>query len=214
MSRPGIPSETRPEHTFELTGGALCLDFVNTLEDRPLCRLEHLFHYSDLLSWSLQAGVVSGSAAKRLARRSKQRVSAARQLFLDAIALRECLFRIFSKLAAGGGATAADLSTLNRWLVESSAHLQLIESGPGFNWDWIESKASLQRPLWPVARSAADLLTSDEAARVRECAAESCSWLFVDCCRTQKRRWCDMKTCGNRNKAKLYYQRHRKRSKN
>ena len=63
-------------------------------------------------------------------------------------------------------------------------------------------------------RSAADLLTSDEAARVRECAAESCSWLFVDRSRTRRRRWCDMKTCGNRNKAKLYYQRHRKRSKN
>lgn len=64
--------------------------------------------------------------------------------------------------------------------------------------------------LWPVARSAAELLTSPDAQRVRECALRSCSWLFVDRSRNRRRRWCDMKTCGNRAKARRHYRRKQK----
>jgi predicted RNA-binding Zn ribbon-like protein len=63
--------------------------------------------------------------------------------------------------------------------------------------------------LWPVVRSAADLLTSERVVRVRECAAEDCAWLFVDTSRGPRRKWCDMSTCGNRAKARRYYARHR-----
>jgi predicted RNA-binding Zn ribbon-like protein len=61
--------------------------------------------------------------------------------------------------------------------------------------------------LWPVARSAADLLTSQEQSRVRECAASDCGWLFLDLSRNRSRRWCDMETCGNRTKARRHYAR-------
>jgi predicted RNA-binding Zn ribbon-like protein len=60
-----------------------------------------------------------------------------------------------------------------------------------------------------VARAAADLLVSPERALVRECASGTCSWLFVDRSRTHQRRWCSMKTCGNRAKARRFYTRRR-----
>jgi predicted RNA-binding Zn ribbon-like protein len=61
--------------------------------------------------------------------------------------------------------------------------------------------------LWPVARSASELLTSDDLAYVRGCASETCAWLFLDKTKNHGRRWCEMKTCGNRDKARRYYQR-------
>jgi predicted RNA-binding Zn ribbon-like protein len=54
------------------------------------------------------------------------------------------------------------------------------------------------------------LLTSEELVLVRECAAEDCGWLFLDKTKNHRRRWCDMKTCGNRDKARRYYERMRK----
>ena len=62
----------------------------------------------------------------------------------------------------------------------------------------------LARPLWPLALSAGDLLTSADRERVKECAADNCSWLFLDMSRNRSRRWCDMAVCGNRAKARRF----------
>ena len=59
--------------------------------------------------------------------------------------------------------------------------------------------------LAPVLRAAADLLTSSDLARVRECDSESCFWLFLDTSKSGTRRWCDMKVCGNREKARRHH---------
>src|ERR671930_579256 len=62
--------------------------------------------------------------------------------------------------------------------------------------------------LAPVVWSAAELLTSGPLERVRECPGDdTCGWLFLDTSRNGSRRWCDMRTCGNRAKARRYYRR-------
>ena len=55
-----------------------------------------------------------------------------------------------------------------------------------------------------LARAAANLVGSDSLGRVRACAAEDCRWWFIDDTRNHSRRWCDMKTCGNRAKLRRY----------
>ena len=75
-------------------------------------------------------------------------------------------------------------------------------------WAWNDSDAPTS-PLWPVLRSAADLLTSDELRLLRECAAETCTWLFLDRSRNHSRRWCAMQVCGHRAKARRHYRRKR-----
>ena len=62
-------------------------------------------------------------------------------------------------------------------------------------------------PLLASAGSAADLLTSADRPRVRQCSGQDCGWLFLD--RTGRRRWCLMATCGNRAKARRYAERRR-----
>ena len=56
---------------------------------------------------------------------------------------------------------------------------------------------------------AAGLLTDAELQRVRQCAGDPCGWLFYDTSRNRRRRWCTMEGCGNRAKARRYYQRRR-----
>jgi predicted RNA-binding Zn ribbon-like protein len=67
----------------------------------------------------------------------------------------------------------------------------------GFVWDWGET-VDLDRPLWAVARSAAELLASADLDRVRRCPGEGCGWLFLDTTRNRSRRWCETAGCGNR----------------
>jgi predicted RNA-binding Zn ribbon-like protein len=67
----------------------------------------------------------------------------------------------------------------------------------------------LHRLLWPIAESAAELLTSQEVSSIRLCEAPDCDWLFLDNSRNRSRRWCDMKICGNREKARRHYRRSR-----
>ena len=198
------------EHVFELTGGLLCLDFTNTVGDRPGCRNDHLHGYGDLLSWARQALAIPGEEIEQLALHASRKKGKAEEVFSRAVCLRESLYRIFSRVAVGARPPERDLAVLNSWLAGSLTYLRIEASEDSFVWSWSGSQTTLERVLWPVVRSAADLLTSQDLAQIRECASEVCSWLFVDRSRTHRRRWCDMKTCGNRAKARRYYQRKRK----
>jgi predicted RNA-binding Zn ribbon-like protein len=199
------------EHTFEMSGGALCLDFANTVGDRPSSTNEYLTGYIDLLAWGRQAGVVDIAQAGRLERRAERHKGEAIQVFDEAIALRECVYRIFSALAAGSRPAVRDLTALNGFLTSVFPHRAVVEGEDGFEWKWSGPPGALDRMLWPVLQSAAELLTSDEIHQVRECNSDRCTWLFVDRSRTHRRRWCDMKTCGNRAKARRHYQRTKKK---
>ena len=131
------------------------------------------------------------------------------RVFSRAIALRECLYRIFQSLAAGRAPARQDLITLNDALASVMSQARVEARGRDFVWGWADGDASLDRLLWPVVRAAAELLVSPDRARVRECASDACSWLFIDRSPTQRRRWCSMKTCGNRDKVRRFYERNR-----
>jgi predicted RNA-binding Zn ribbon-like protein len=198
--------------TFELTGGALCLDFVNTLNHRNQAGREQelLPSYAHLLAWCRQARALPSPEAARLARLARmgsRRAAAALRL---AIRLREALYRIFSAAAAGRLPADADLRLLNAMAAEALSRQWIVHRDRGFVWEWRQAGSDLRRPLWPVVRSAVELLTSDERRGVRECASPTCSWLFLDHSRNHSRRWCDMKVCGNRAKARRFYRRARR----
>jgi len=192
---------------FELTGGSLCLDFANTLGDRPRSSNEHLGDYGDLIRFSRQAGVLSAADLDEIERMAEEHPRSARATFKRAIDLREILYRIFSSLARRETPEAEDIQSLNSVLHKALRRLELQVQAGALQWAWDETAPSLDRPIWLIVRSAANLLTSEEAISTRECASETCSWLFVDRSRTRRRRWCDMSTCGNRAKARRHYQR-------
>jgi predicted RNA-binding Zn ribbon-like protein len=196
--------------SFDLSGGALCLDFTNTWSDRGRPETEKLCRYHDLLGFAQQAGLLTSAEETRLAGRAERHPRAAAAALALGRDLREDLYRILSAIAASRAPAAADLARLNAALPEALSHLRLERRGTGLAWTWAAldaPEAPLDAPLWPILRSAAELLTSEERRQVRECAGGACTWLFLDRSRNRSRRWCSMETCGNRAKAKRHYHR-------
>lgn len=195
---------------FELSGGAACLDFANTADARPTpSPQERLASYSDLLSWSEQSSLLTAEQCRALEREAGRHPRLAESALTRGRQLREALFRLFSAVARGRAITAADLATVNASLADALAHRRLAWSGTRAEWVWADDQPGLDRPLWPVVASAAELLASPRLERVRECAAPTCAWLFLDHSRNRSRRWCDMTVCGNREKVSRHRQRAR-----
>jgi len=195
---------------FELTGGRLCLDFTNTVEDRPSDHPHELFNnYSDLVTWSSQAQVLSDQEAQQLLAGAERQPGEASSVLAQAIAVREAIYRIFKAVAQDEMPESDDLVSLSTAIAEAMIHALIVPTAGGFTWEWVDTEVNLDRMLWPVVRSAEDLLISDELDAVRVCASDTCNWLFMDTSKNHSRRWCDMKSCGNRAKARRYYSRKR-----
>ncbi len=191
---------------FEFTGGRLCLDFTNTVEDRPSDDPRELFNsYYDLLSWSKQAHLLTDQEVERLLDEALQRPSDASSVLKRATELRETIYRIFKSVAEDASPEDDALDSLNGAIADAMAHTRIVPKAEGFTWDWVNDEGKLDRMLWPVVRSAADILTSEELHDVRVCASNNCNWLFLDTSKNHSRRWCDMKSCGNRAKARRHY---------
>lgn len=194
---------TKPD--FPDIAGDPCLDFANTLDGvRGGKAVELLASYEDLVAWSRFAGLIPPAAARGLRRQAGEQPAAARAVLERAIDLREAIFRTFAATSSGRRPPAAALERINgEW--SRAAHRARVEQVSGdFAWGWTDAAGELDAPLGPIARAAADLLTSPDLARVAECASEDCSWLFLDTTRNHGRRWCEMRVCGNRAKVRRF----------
>jgi predicted RNA-binding Zn ribbon-like protein len=102
-------------------------------------------------------------------------------------------------------------AALNSWLVQpklvppKDAESKIPEADGGLEWRFEPMTSSLSAMLRPIARAAADLLTSSDLALVRTCASPTCQWFFLDTSKNHHRRWCSMKQCGNRAKVRRFY---------
>jgi predicted RNA-binding Zn ribbon-like protein len=197
------------QYVFDLDGGRACLDFVNTLGSSPTST-DQLTGYTDLVAFAAQSGLITPEDADWLRAQGKIEPIAAAGVLKRAKRLRAAMRAIFSKVAAGDQLSEAELDVLNFDLAASLSHARVVPTsdGRGYHWGW--SGRNMDAPLWPISRSAADLLTSDdERALVRKCGADDCAWLFMDTSRNRSRQWCSMQGCGNREKARRHYQRRR-----
>ncbi len=194
---------------FKFIGSWLALDFANTVDfhARPEPG-ERLTSYEALTTWAQQAGIVDPVEGRRLRERAAANPDGANRALERAIAMRELIYRVFASKSEGGRANGNDVDDLNSCLRDALAHARVVSAGARFSWGWQRDEASLEAMLWPVVRSAADLLTSPKLSRVRQCASDDgCGWLFLDTSRNGQRRWCDMADCGNRAKARRHYSR-------
>ena len=194
---------------MKFVGGRLCLDFTNTVGGRSDVVLrDKLRAYGDLLRFARLSGSLPAAGARRLAHAARSHPARAAAAFRRALELREALFRIFRASIDHGNMdrrrpAARDLETLATELSTARRHERLALAGGIYLWTW-DDEAALDRVLWPVARSAGELLTSHELGKLRLCAGEECGWLFLDTSRNHSRRWCDMKDCGNRDKVRRF----------
>jgi predicted RNA-binding Zn ribbon-like protein len=207
-----MASPLEAAYEFDLSGGMLCLDFANTVSHRkiPQRLADHLQNYPELVSFAAQSKLLSPSQCEALLLHARRHSSDANRVLRQAIVLREALYRLFSTIVAGGAPAEDDLVRTSQFAVEALRHRKLVRVNGSYRWQWEGNQRGLERILWPVAQSAAELLTSEKLATVRLCEAPDCDWLFLDRSRNRSRRWCDMTSCGNRQKARRHYHRAKK----
>src|SRR4051795_724211 len=215
-----VESGRRDIATLDRCGGDLALDFANTLgglREGPWDD-EWLHGYDDLADWARHAGALAPTDAAALRRRAAAHPRAAAAAYARAIALREKIHRgraagparaaaaayaraialreqshrVMAAVAAGDAPAAADLDALRAAYAGAVAHAALTTRGDRADFSW--SGDGLDRPLWPVALAAVDLLRSDRLARLKQC--RNCRWLFLDASKNASRRWCSMAHCG------------------
>jgi predicted RNA-binding Zn ribbon-like protein len=186
------------------------LAFANTLSWRGReAPIETLGDFGDLVQWAAGSAGLAAGMVRDLESWAHEHPPMAAELFAEAIALREAIFRIFHALAGGEAVPDRDLAALNRALAAAPRRHRLARSETGYGWQIGPVALSAAALLAPVLWSAGDLMASDRRRRVRLCANEQCLWLFLDQSKTGTRRWCDMASCGNRAKARRHYQRAR-----
>ncbi len=175
----------------------ICVRFTNTvgarLGPKPVNRLNSP---EVLEQWMSKHGLLDASVGLDAAHLDR------------ALALREALFGIFSAMAAEKPPQAEDVDTLNGELVEALAKIELTDS---LEWSLAERDAA-ERAFMLIALSGAGLITSDDSARIRICAGDTCGWVLIDHSKNRSRRWCSMSDCGNLEKARRFQARRKERT--
>ncbi len=201
-------------HQFELDGGRVCLDFVNTVGGtKDQLPRDRLGSYADLVAFAAQSKVVTAQEAKALLATAAERPQHASRALGAARQLRDALFEIFSAVVERRAPPEDAVATLNGWIPRTMKRLEISPAGEGWRWRLVGDCDTLDGMLFPIVRSASDLLTSDEElADVRACESPTCVWYFLDETKNRSRRWCSMSSCGNREKARRFHARHKQRS--
>lgn len=191
-----IPAHA-PDHDHGLDLEA-ALEFLNTRELESGQPVDHLCGPADASGWFAEHGVVHAGHARAWSDVDLARVRAVRD------ALREVVDAVVEERRPAS--TAVDL--VNRALSAGT--------GPRLELEGTTVRIGHRHGASPVDDALAALaapivaeLRSGRPERLRTCASETCRWAFYDTSPTGRRRWCDMKTCGNRAKAA----RHRQRAK-
>lgn len=189
----------------------ICIHFANLVvwraSDHPLDQLTGI---DMLLRFARWAGIFDDGELAFMRQRAEESQAAAQVALERAKTAREAMYRILLAAANHEQAAPADVALLNDTVAEAQAQVHLAPTGEAgrYEWRWKSERPQFDMVLWAAARSAAELLTSEELKKVKSCPGEGCAYLFMDLSRNGKRRWCEMDVCGNRNKVKRFRQSH------
>lgn len=192
---------------FVFEAGRLELDFVNTRVRSARRVVDRLGTPEDLVAWLHASGLVptggyvatpNDPGALERARILRGRIEAYARAAVDATAEPPAAMR-------RDAAHAIDAFLAARPVVR---RLRETEKHHAFALDNEPLGHTIDDHLIPVAESAAELVTRLDPTRIRACKHPDCILYFYDATRNRSRRWCSMRTCGNRAKVAAYRTRH------
>lgn len=190
---------------FSLIAGTPSLDFVNSVRFRGRAEeCETIVDYAALLDWTSEADTLSGSITHRLRREATVDPVAADRALRRAWQLRDILFSAFSAVVRNEQVSDIDIEALNKVICRAGRNRIVRAADDGYEWVWDAGRA-LDAPLWPIAESAGDILTSNRQFLVKQCDGEACLRIFLDSTKNRRRRWCDAAGCGNRHRVQQHY---------
>jgi len=121
--------------------------------------------------------------------------------FEKIVAFRELLRRLASKLHSGASLDARGLAALNLYL-NVPVRLKLFQHQNGVRSELVPLHAGWPWILSRIAASFADMLALNRPDRLKYCPNEGCKWIFFDQTKANTRRWCNDRTCGNRERVR------------
>lgn len=196
------PADLKPP--FQLIAGHPSLDFVNTLdwrfrEEGPE---ELVGSYEDLLRFAEQSKMLSTKQVRQLLRATGH--SAGMRVLKRSTELREAMAEVFYAQVEGLEPSDASLRMLEQSFKAARFNQKLSWKDSRVAWGWPEMESEAELPLWLLSLNTSELMTSEAIHKLRACDIPECRWLFLDTSKNHARRWCDMKICGNRMKARRF----------
>jgi predicted RNA-binding Zn ribbon-like protein len=177
--------------SFVFVSGRPALDFAGTLKWREDDPEEQLRTPGDLPRWIVAAGLTPNPPP----------VNAA--AFERAIGLREAIYCAVTACMAERRLRPTDVAQLNQRAAELPLTPVLTSTGR------LRHQPDVDAVLSTLARDAIDVIGGPDADRLRRCADERCTRVYVDASRGRNRRWCGMTECGNAAKVAAFRARRR-----
>lgn len=176
----------------EYVGNAVCLDLVNTVNDWNEPAKDQLDGPSGFAAWAEAAGLGEDLAS-----------DLPQDALDDARDLRANLHRLLSAVIDREPPPVDAQQGILELYAEGWRNTRFVWSDGDLRLEW--TGRDKDRILWRIADSAVGLLRSDGVDRLGRC--PGCGWLYLDVTKNRSRRWCNMATCGSREKARRYYRR-------
>lgn len=172
------------------------LDFLNTLHpghgrtDDQHEVDEHLAQPVDAAVWFLEHGLVHPDAGIRIDDAELARIRRVRS------ALREVVDSVVT-----GRPPEPDAVHLVNAVLEQRRPTRLELDGTALRIGHRHADSPVDDALALIAEAVVEELATGRPERLRVCANDRCRWAFFDSSPTGRRRWCDMRSCGNQAKA-------------
>ena len=201
-----VPHQFSPD---DLCAGHVVLDFINTAAGLNRDPRDWLDGYARLVEWAELAGVCDAGLARGLTSLDHADPAGGQDALAQARLLRSTLYELIHTGREGVRPPEHAIEDLQRWCRRGGSAVELRWEANGAVRTSLRS-CGLHVIGVTIALAAADLLSQPLDGRLGVCAGRNCGWVFLDMSKSHRRRWCDMKTCGNAAKASRYY--HRKHS--
>ena len=188
----------------DLCAGHAALDFLNTAAGLNREPRDWLDSYTRLVEWAGLAGICDPNRQQELLAASAQHPGAGDEALARVRVFRAALYEVVSAWAAGVRPSTYAVTELQRWSRRGGRALSL---------RWLDCGAlatstascGLDMIGVEIALAATELLSQPASGRIGVCAGYNCGWTFLDTSKSRRRRWCDMRTCGNAAKASRHY---------
>ncbi|MFC8872638.1 CGNR zinc finger domain-containing protein [Streptomyces sp. NPDC057148] len=165
-------------------GSVLATSFTGTLSERHGDAVERIPVPHRLVDWLAVYGLAVDSC-------TTAQLDLAREL-------RESIHAVATAAALQDALPAAAVRVINDRSTQGRAAAVLTPDGKRH---WRLGPASrVEDALGVIAADAISVVSGERDGRLALCASPTCRAAFFDTSRSRTRRWCDMNTCGNRQK--------------
>lgn len=186
--------------------------FANTLQHTRGEPHDAIPDVDALLDWLRSRGLISARGKATEAARLRRDPDEGIRRLERFRHLRGVLHAVAADISAGGRPDPQRIRELNHVLRHGLHYHQLRAEAGGTQYEITQVGDRLDQARAAIASSFAHFLADDAPERLRVCANEGCRWVFVDRSPTGRRRWCDMRTCGNQAKVARHRARARHRA--